>query len=161
MGCVDGRRRGGSHRQHPRAAVARRGGEPRHGLSSNLLVLAFVSLTRGAASEMLHPLLLRLLTGVLAATPVLLGVIEGVADATARVSRYVGERALVGAATARPVVLVARVVDRVGKRVRGASRDAPLPASVATDARGRAFGLHRAGESLGAVIALVVAEAMP
>ena len=143
-------------------------------LTRNLVILTLVSLTQDAASELLYPLLPLLLTGVLAAPPVVLGVIEGVADATAGITRYVAGRwsdrrgrkpfvaagyslaalgkVLVAAAMAWPTVLLGRVVDRFGKGVRSAPRDALIADSVPPEALGRAFGFHRAGDSLGAVI---------
>lgn len=143
-------------------------------LTRNLLVLTAVSLMQDAASEFLYPLLPLLVTGVLAAPPVVLGVIEGVADATAGLTRYVAGRwsdrrgrkpfiasgyalaavgkLLVAAAAAWPLVLGGRVVDRFGKGVRSAPRDALIAASVPPEALGRAFGFHRTGDTLGAVI---------
>lgn len=143
-------------------------------LSRNLLVLTLISLTQDAASELLFPLLPLLLTGALAAPPVVVGVIEGLADATAGLSRYVAGRwsdrrgrrpfigagyglaavgkVLVAAAGAWPIVLAGRVVDRFGKGVRSAPRDALIAASVAPEQRARAFGFHRAGDTAGAVI---------
>ena len=61
-------------------------------LTRNLVVLTLVSLTQDAASELLYPLLPLLLTGVLAAPPLVLGLVEGVADATAGITRYVAGR---------------------------------------------------------------------
>ena len=146
----------------------------RQWLTRNLLVLTLVSLFQDAASELLYPLLPLLLTGVLAAPPVVLGIIEGVADATSGVTRYVAGRwsdrrgrkpfigagyglaavgkALVAVATVWPMVLVGRVVDRFGKGVRSSPRDALIAASTAPEHRGRAFGFHRTGDTLGAVI---------
>jgi MFS family permease len=143
-------------------------------LTRNLALLTVISLTQDAASELLYPLLPILITGVLAAPPVVLGVIEGLADFTAGISRYVAGRwsdrrgrkpfvlagyslaalgkVLVALAWAWPVVLFGRVVDRFGKGVRAAPRDAMIAASVPRAALGRAFGFHRAGDSLGAVI---------
>jgi MFS family permease len=143
-------------------------------LTRNLMVLTLVSLAQDAASELLYPLLPLLLVGVMAAPPVVLGVVEGLADATAGITRYLagrssdrrgrkpfvaagyglaaGGKVIVAAATVWPVVLVGRVVDRFGKGVRSAPRDALIAASVPPAARGRAFGFHRAGDSLGAVI---------
>lgn len=143
-------------------------------LTRNLVVLTLVSLTQDAASELLYPLLPLLLTGVMAAPPVVLGVIEGLAEATAGITRYVAGRwsdrrgrkpfvaagyslaavgkVLVAAAAGWPMVLMGRVVDRFGKGVRSAPRDALIAASVPPEALGRAFGFHRAGDSLGAVI---------
>jgi MFS family permease len=143
-------------------------------LTRNLVVLTLVSLTQDAASELLYPLLPLLLTGVLAAPPLVLGLVEGVADATAGITRYVAGRwsdrrgrkpfvaagytlaalgkVLVALALTWPVVLAGRVVDRFGKGVRSAPRDALIADSVPPEALGRAFGFHRAGDSLGAVI---------
>jgi MFS family permease len=143
-------------------------------LSRNLVVLTLVSFMQDAASELLYPLLPLLITGVLAAPPVVLGVIEGAAEVSAGVARYVSGRwsdrrgrkvfvgagyslaavgkVLVAAATAWPMVLAGRVVDRLGKGIRGAPRDALIASSVPPTARGRAFGFHRAGDTLGAVI---------
>lgn len=154
--------------------MARQGGSGTAWLSRNLVVLTAVSLTQDAASELLYPLLPLLITGVLAAPPVVLGMIEGLADLTAGLSRYVagrwsdrrGRRPFVGAgyalaalgkvlvalASAWPLVLAGRVVDRLGKGVRSAPRDALIASSVPPSALGRAFGFHRSGDSLGAVI---------
>jgi MFS family permease len=143
-------------------------------LTRNLVILTLVSLTQDAASELLYPLLPLLVTGVLAAPPVVLGVIEGVAEATAGIMKYIAGRwsdrrgrkpfvaagyafaavgkVLVAAAWAWPVVLVGRVVDRFGKGVRSAPRDALIAASVPPESYGRAFGFHRMGDSAGAVI---------
>jgi len=143
-------------------------------LSRNLVILTLVSLLQDAASELVYPLMPLLITGVLAAPPVVLGVIEGLAEATAGLTRYLtgrwsdrsGRKAFIGvgyglaavgkvlvaAATSWPLVLGGRVVDRLGKGVRSAPRDALIAASVPPAALGRAFGFHRAGDSLGAVI---------
>ena len=143
-------------------------------LTRNLVILTLVSLTQDAASELLYPLLPLLVTGLLAAPPVLLGVIEGAAEATAGVTKYFAGRwsdtrgrkpfisagyglaaigkVLIALAFAWPTVLIGRVVDRFGKGIRSAPRDALIAASVPKEALGRAFGFHRAGDNLGAVI---------
>jgi MFS family permease len=150
-------------------------------LTRNLLVLTAVSLTQDAASELLYPLLPLLVTGILAAPPVVLGIVEGAAEAAAGISKYVAGRwsdgrgrrpfvtagyglaalgkVLVAAAYVWPVVLVGRVVDRLGKGVRSAPRDALIAASVPRADLGRAFGFHRAGDTLGAVIGPLIALA--
>jgi MFS family permease len=68
-------------------------------------------------------------------------------------------KVLAAAATVWPLVLVGRTIDRFGKGVRSAPRDALIASSVPPDARGRAFGFHRAGDSLGAVVGPLVAFA--
>lgn len=146
----------------------------RRWLNRNLLVLSVVSLMQDAASEFLYPLLPLLLTGVLAAPPVVLGVVEGLADATAGLTKYFAGRwsdsrgrkpfiaigysfaalgkAIVAAAGAWPFVLVGRVTDRFGKGIRSAPRDAMIASSVPKEALGRAFGFHRMADTTGAVI---------
>jgi MFS family permease len=143
-------------------------------LTRNVVVLSFVSFSQDAASELLYPVLPLLLTGVLAAPPVVVGVVEGVANAAAAATTYVagtasdrvGRRRLVGAgyglaalgkvvvalATVWPVVLLGRVTDRIGKGVRGAPRDALLVEDVPPAAQGRVFGFHRMMDTLGAVV---------
>ncbi len=142
--------------------------------------LALVSLLTDAASEMIYPLLPVFLTTVLGASPAMLGLLEGMAESTAalvkltsgwwsdRVGRYT-PLVLVGYALAtvtRPFISVAqsawqvvglRLIDRVGKGIRGAPRDALLAGSVAPSIRGRAFGFHRAADHLGAVIGPIAA----
>ena len=150
-------------------------------LTRNLVVLTLVSLTQDAASELLYPLLPLFVTGVLAAPPVVLGLVEGSAEAAAGISKYVAGRwsdgrtrrpfvtagyglaalgkVLVAAAFAWPMVLVGRVVDRLGKGVRSAPRDALIAASVPREDFGRAYGFHRTGDTLGAVIGPLIALA--
>jgi MFS family permease len=150
-------------------------------LTRNLVVLTLVSLTQDAASELLYPLLPLFITGVLGAPPVVLGVVEGAAEAAAGVSKYVAGRwsdgrsrrpfvttgyglaalgkVLVAASYAWPVALVGRVVDRLGKGVRAAPRDALIASSVPREDYGRAFGFHRMGDSFGAVIGPLLALA--
>lgn len=149
----------------------------------NVLALAVVSLLNDAASEMIYPLLPLFLTGVLGATPAMLGLIEGVAESTASfvklVSGQVSDRlrrrkplVVWGygvAAVARPLiafvtaawhVLVIRFADRIGKGVRTAPRDALLAESVDASYRGRAFGVHRAADHAGAVIGPLAASGL-
>lgn len=143
-------------------------------LSPTLVVLTVVSFTQDAASELLYPLLPIFLTGVLAAPPVVVGVVEGIADATAGVIRYFAGRwsdrygrkvfigsgyglaavgkAVVAGAVGWPMVLLGRVADRFGKGLRSAPRDALIASTVSSDSLGRAFGFHRMGDSLGAVL---------
>ena len=143
-------------------------------LTRTVVVLTLVSLTQDAASELLYPLLPVLLTTVLAAPPAVIGIIEGVAEAAAGVAKLISGRlsdrygrrpvtgtgyalaavgkVIVAAAGAWPMVMVGRVTDRLGKGTRSAARDAWLAASVPPEALGKAFGFHRMGDTLGAVI---------
>jgi MFS family permease len=143
-------------------------------LTRNLAVLSGVSFLQDAASELLYPVLPIFLTGVLGAPAVVVGMVEGLAAGVASLATWVtgafGDRfarrpligvgyglaalgkVLIALATVWPVVLAGRAVDRLGKGVRGAPRDALLVEGIPASARGRAFGLHRAADTLGAVI---------
>lgn len=153
----------------------------RAALGGNVLALSTVSLLNDAASEMIYPLLPLFVTGVLGATPALLGLIEGVAESTASFVKLAGGwasdrvrrrkpfvlwgygmaaavRPLIGLTTAGWHVLVIRFADRVGKGLRSAPRDALLADSVDASFRGRAFGMHRAADHAGAVIGPLIAS---
>ncbi|WP_242354889.1 MULTISPECIES: MFS transporter [Anaeromyxobacter] len=156
-------------------------GRPR--LGRNVIALAVVSFLTDVSSEMIYPLLPLFLSSVLHASASAVGLIEGTAETTAallklasgwwsdRVRRrkplvllgYVISsfaRPLVAVAQAASQVLVIRVVDRVGKGVRTSPRDALIADSVAPSIRGRAFGLHRAGDHAGAVVGPLIAFAI-
>lgn len=143
-------------------------------LTRNLLVLSMVSLLQDAASELLYPLLPIYLTTVLGAPPSVVGAVEGAAEGAASLTKVVsgplgdqfarrpliaagyGTAALgkliVAAAAGWPAVLAGRIVDRLGKGLRGAPRDALLVEGVPSDERGRVYGFHRTMDTLGAVI---------
>jgi MFS family permease len=143
-------------------------------LTRNLIILTFVSLAQDAASELLYPLLPILLTGVIGAAPVALGLIEGCAEAAAGLTKLltggasdrfgrkkfvVGGYSLAGigkafivVATAWPLVFLGRITDRIGKGMRSAPRDALISDSVDSKDLGKAFGFHRTGDNIGAVI---------
>lgn len=161
-----------------RTGVKRLGEQREPWLTRTLVVLTLVSFFQDAASDLVYPLLPVFLTGVLAAPPVLVGVIEGLADATAGVTKFFAGKwsdrrgrkpfiaagyglaavgkVLVAAAVAWPMVLIGRVTDRFGKGMRSAPRDALIVASTPPEALGRAFGFHRAGDSFGAVVGPLV-----
>jgi MFS family permease len=135
-------------------------------------VLGWVSLLTDLGAHMIYPLLPAFLTGPLRAGPLLLGAVEGLAEAAASLvkvgSGWLSDRMprkpliLAGygvASVARPLlalatswgqVLAIRLADRVGKGLRGAPRDALVAEVVAPASRGRAFGFHRAMDHAGA-----------
>lgn len=148
----------------------------------NVMALAAVSFLTDASSEIIAPLLPLFLVGTLGATVSMVGVIEGSAEAAAsllklasgwwsdRVSRrkpliVAGYaiaslvRPLVAIAQTATQVLAIRLVDRVGKGIRGAPRDALLAASTPPEFRGRAFGFHRAADHAGAMVGPLIALA--
>ena len=150
------------------------------GITRNVVMLGVVSLLTDVSSELLVYVVPLFLANVLAATPTVIGIVEGVAESVAafvklgsgalsdRIGRRtvlvgtgygasVAAKALYLVATAWPIVLVARVGDRIGKGIRTAPRDALIADSTAPDARGRAFGLHRAMDTTGAVIGVALA----
>jgi MFS family permease len=140
-----------------------------------------VSLATDAATEAVYPLLPYFLTRLLRAGPVSLGIIEGAAEATNSVLKIVAgrlsdrsprKRGLVIAgytisSFARPFIAVAmvwtqvftvRVLDRVGKGIRTAPRDAMLAAWATPGTRGRIYGFHRGMDHLGAVVGPALAS---
>ena len=143
-------------------------------LTRNVRVLSAVSFLQDTASELLYPLLPIYLTTVLGAPPAVVGAIEGVAEGAASVTKLavgpLGDRyakrpliatgygmaalgkVIVAVAGAWPGVLTGRVVDRLGKGIRGAPRDALLVDGIESGERGRVFGFHRAMDTLGAVV---------
>lgn len=146
-------------------------------------VLGLVSLLTDVSSEMIYPLLPAFLTGVLRAGPAFLGVVEGLAETTASLLKLLAgrlsdrlprrkplvlagyslssvARPLVAAALAPWHVLAVRVVDRVGKGVRGAPRDAIVADVTPAADLGRAYGFHRAMDHAGALGGPLLATAL-
>src|SRR5512144_308361 len=132
---------------------------------------------------MIYPLLPAFLTGPLRAGPAFLGVVEGLAETVAAVLKVLSGgvsdrlrrrkplvvagyslssvvRPLVALATVPAHVLAVRVVDRVGKGVRSAPRDALVAQVVAPLDRGRAFGFQRAMDHAGATVGPLLASAV-
>jgi len=152
-------------------------------LGRNVLVLAAVSFLTDASSEIIYPLLPIFLTTVLGTSAAAVGAIEGAAETTSALlklaSGWWSDRAsrrkplvIAGyalASLARPLVAIAqsaaqvlaiRLTDRVGKGIRGSSRDALIAESVDPAIRGRAFGFHRAADHAGAVVGPLIAFAL-
>ena len=143
-------------------------------LTRNLVVLSAVSFLQDTASELLYPILPTFITVVLGAPAAVLGTVEGLANGiSAMVSPFAGRAAdrmgrkplisagyglaaigklVIALATVWPVVVVARSIDRLGKGLRGAPRDALIADGVVAAQRGRAFGFHRAMDTAGAVV---------
>jgi MFS family permease len=138
-------------------------------------VLGWVSLLTDAATEAVYPILPVFITQVLGGPPVALGIVEGAADATSSALKVVSGRlsdrtgvrkpiVLLGyslSSLARPLIAIAatwthvflvRVLDRIGKGLRGAPRDAMLASLAPPGERGRVFGYHRAMDHAGAAI---------
>ncbi len=150
------------------------------GLGRNVVILGVVSLFTDISSEMLYPIVPLFLTTVLNAPMWVVGLIEGIAESTASLlkiaSGWWSDRArrrqpfvvwgyslsalskpLLALAASWHLVLVSRLIDRVGKGIRTSPRDAMIAASCAPDARGKAFGLHRAMDTIGAFIGPLLA----
>lgn len=142
-------------------------------IPAGVWVLGFVSMLMDISSEMIHSLLPLFLVGTLGVSVLAVGIIEGLAESTALISKvfsgtlsdYLGRRkglALVGyamGALTKPVfamasgvgmVVAARFIDRVGKGIRGAPRDALLADITPPAIRGAAFGLRQSLDTLGA-----------
>jgi MFS family permease len=143
-------------------------------------VLGFVSLFMDVSSEMIHSLLPLFMVTSLGASSVAVGLIEGLAESTALIvkvfsgvlSDYIGKRkglALLGyglGALTKPlfaiassvgIVLTARLLDRVGKGIRGAPRDALVADVTPPHLRGEAFGLRQSMDTVGAFLGPLLA----
>jgi MFS family permease len=150
------------------------------GIPRSVWALGFVSLSMDTSSELVHSLLPVFLVSGLGASMTAVGLIEGVAEATALVTRifsgtlsdYLGRRkalAVLGyglAAVTKPLfplagsvgmVLTARFIDRIGKGIRGAPRDALVADLSPPRLRGASFGLRQSLDTVGAIAGPVVA----
>ncbi len=153
------------------------------GLTRNVTFLGVVSGLTDISSEMLYPIVPIFLTSVLGAPMQVVGLIEGVAEATASFVKILGGRlsdkagrrkpfVIAGyslSAISKPVlalaaswhfVLFSRFIDRVGKGLRTSARDALIAGSVDKEHWGKAFGFHRAMDTLGAALGPLAALAM-
>lgn len=146
-------------------------------------MMGLVSLLTDASSEMVYPVLPLFLTNVLGAPVAAVGLIESLAEAAASfmkmgsgwLSDHLGRRKplialgyglsnlakpVLALTAGWPAVLALRVLDRLGKGVRTAPRDALIAESTTPEERGRSFGVHRALDTLGAAIGPFVAWAV-
>jgi hypothetical protein len=152
----------------------------RWSLPSTVWVLGAISFLNDAASDLVYPLVPIFVATVLMAGPAALGLIEGLANATAALLKLVSgalydrmprakpwmvagyglpaiARPLIALTTSTGGLAVLRVADRIGKGLRSAPRDALLARSVPADRRGLAFGVHRSMDHAGAVAGPLVA----
>lgn len=149
-------------------------------LPRTVWLIGLISLVNDSASEMLYPLVPLYLSSVLLAGPRALGLIEGIAEATASLLKLVSGvivdrsrrtkpwivvgyglaglgRPLTAFVASWPWLLAVRFSDRVGKGLRSSPRDALLAASIGPERRGLAFGLHRAMDNAGALVGPLIA----
>jgi MFS family permease len=151
-------------------------------LTRNLFAISWVSLLQDAASEMLYPIMPIFLNTVLGAPAAVVGAIEGFAEgamsitklSSAWMNRWIPRKVMVflgygGAALGKliialaafwPVVMLGRVVDRLGKGMRSAARDAILVQGIDKAHRGRVIGFHRTADTTGAVVGPILALAL-
>ena len=151
------------------------------GVGANVMILGLVSLFTDMSSQMVFPLIpLFLMTPALGASATVVGIIEGSAEAVASLlkvfSGYWSDRIkrrkpfiLLGyglSSLAKPLfafayvwqsVFLIRIVERVGKGIRNAPRDAIIAESSAGDVRGKAYGIHRAMDGIGSILGAVIA----
>jgi MFS family permease len=157
--------------------------DDRKRVGRNVYALSAVSFFTDASSEMIYPLLPVFLTTVLGASAGSLGIIEGAAETTSALLKLASgwwsdrvrrRKPLIAfgygiASAARPLIAIAqsasqvlaiRLVDRVGKGIRGAPRDALIADSVDPSIRGKAFGIQRTSDHAGAVVGPLIAFAV-
>lgn len=153
------------------------------GIKRNVYVLGAVSFLTDVSSEMVFPILPVFLTTFLGAGKEIIGLIEGVADSLSSLMDIIFgywsdisdsrkkfvffgyglsslSKAGIALAMSWPVVLVFRGLDRMGKSMRTSPRDAIIAASSEKGARGKAFGLHRAMDTLGAILGPAIVYVM-
>ena len=149
-------------------------------LPRNVWVLGFVSLFMDLSSEIYHALLPAFITIVLGLPATALGAIDGIAEATANFAKLASGRLsdrslkrkpwvmagyglaalskpLFPLAASAPALMAARFADRLGKGIRGAPRDALVADETPPEIRGRAYGLRQALDTVGALLAPLVA----
>ena len=152
-------------------------------LPRNVWVLGFVSLFMDLSSEIYHALLPAFITLVLGLPATALGAIDGIAEATASFAKLFSGRLsdssirrkpwimagyglaalskpLFPLASSAPLVMLARFADRIGKGIRGSPRDAMIADETPPEVRGRAFGLRQALDTVGALLAPLLAIAL-
>lgn len=173
-----------TNKNHPLGCKKRRVRDTRKYLPASVYVIGLVSLFNDFASEMVTPLIPLLLVTVLAAGPLALGFIEGLADTITNLLKlWAGSRSdrsgqrrkpyilfgyalsnlvrpLLGFSSTWIMVLSIRVTDRIGKGLRSAPRDALLADAIPAGMAARGFGLTRALDHSGAVLGALAAAAV-
>jgi MFS family permease len=152
-------------------------------LPRNVWILGFVSMLMDLSSEIYHALLPAFVTLVLGLPATALGAIDGIAEATANFAKLASGRLsdrslrrkpwvvagyglaalskpLFPLASSAPTVMLARFADRMGKGIRGSPRDAIVADETPPEIRGRAFGLRQSLDTVGALLAPIVAIAL-
>ena len=145
-----------------------------------IFILGLTSLLTDISSEMVYPLIPFFLTATLGAGPAVLGLIEGIAESTASILKLISGMAsdrlrkkkafaIIGYCTSAvgkgvlylagswTVVFGGRLLDRIGKGIRTAPRDALIAESAVKGEIGKAFGLHRAMDTIGAALGVILA----
>jgi MFS family permease len=145
----------------------------------NIFFLGLISFFTDISGEMVYPLIPLYLVSAFGATPVLVGVIEGIAESLASLLRVFGgyasdrfqnKKAIAFAGYSAGIlyklalifagswvgILVARVIDRAGKGIRTAPRDVLVSESADKKSMGRAFGLHKAMDMIGTAIGILI-----
>jgi MFS family permease len=148
------------------------------GISRNVIALGWVSFFTDLASEALYPVMPLFLVGTLGASPAILGLVDGLAEGISSGLRWLGGAlsdrfarrkpfvflgygisaiskpvmGLAQLAVGWPMFLIGRTADRFGKSLRTAARDALIADSTEAQFRGKAFGLHRAMDTCGAIL---------
>lgn len=146
----------------------------------NIIILGLISCFADISSEMVYPLIPLYLTATFGATPILVGVIEGIAESIASLlkvfSGYISDRfqhkktiAFCGYATgvfykialifagSWSGILLARIIDRFGKGVRTAPRDVMVSESASKEEMGKAFGIHKMLDMAGSAVGILLA----
>jgi MFS family permease len=155
----------------------------RYAIPAGVWALGFVSMLMDISSEMIHALLPIYLVVALGTSALTVGVIEGVAEATALITKvfsgalsdWLGKRKFLAAlgyglaALTKPIfplastvdwLMTARFIDRIGKGIRGAPRDALVADLTPADIRGASFGLRQSLDTVGAFIGPLLAIAL-
>jgi MFS family permease len=152
----------------------------RQGIPTGIWALGFVSMLMDISSEMIHALLPVYMVAVLGTSALAVGIIEGVAEATASITKvfsgalsdWLGKRKFLAAlgygvaAFTKPIfplapsiewLIAARFIDRVGKGIRGAPRDALVADISPPELRGASFGLRQSLDTIGAFVGPLLA----